>query len=183
MNLKNVHTEWTLLRRGQSKKVPTLLWELITSAISGVDALGNSVPSQARIEYDIRNGTRTRFGSGKDQIFADSQLVKESVINTILYPKVTLRLGNTLVTDYITVLDLNKSQQWFETPSKARETMSLIFNSARASQINEIFFNVLDDALANNFELADMFKTSLITVSSASNILAATSTEQQDEQH
>jgi hypothetical protein len=61
--------------------------------------------------------------------------------------------------------------------------MSLIFNSARASQINEIFFNVLDDALANNFELADMFKTSLITVSSASNILAATSTEQQDEQH
>jgi hypothetical protein len=49
--------------------------------------------------------------------------------------------------------------------------------------VNEIFFNVLDDALANNFELTDIFKTSLITVSSATDIFEATSTEQQDEQY
>jgi len=183
MNLKNVHTEWTLLRRGQSKKVPVELWNLITSAIAGVDAFGNQVPSQSRIEYDLRNGTRTRFGSGSDQIFADSDLVKQSVINTILYPTTTLKLGTRVITDYITSLDANKHEEWFSTPEKARETMATIFGTARASQINEIFFNVLDDALANNFELTDMFKTSLITVSSATNLLEATSTEQQDEQY
>jgi hypothetical protein len=183
MNLKNVHTEWTLLRRGQSRKVPTALWDLITSAISGVDALGNQVPSQARIEYDNRNGTRTRFGSGTDQVFADSELVKQSVINTILYPKTTLKVGSSVITDYITALNQNAQTEWFSTPSKARETMALIFASARASQVNEIFFNVLDDALANNFELTDIFKTSLITVSSATDIFEATSTEQQDEQY
>lgn len=183
MNLKSVHTEWTLLRRGQSKKVPVELWNLITSAISGVDAFGNQVPSQSRIEYDNRNGTRTRFGSGSDQIFADSELVKQSVINTILYPKTTLKLGARQLTDFITSLDPNKSEEWFSSPTKSRETMATIFGNARASQINEIFFNVLDDALANNFELTDLFKTSLITVSSATNLLEASSIEQQDEQH
>jgi hypothetical protein len=48
--------------------------------------------------------------------------------------------------------------------------MNLIWNSARARQINEIFFEALEDALANNYELSDIFKTSYITVQSSTTI-------------
>jgi hypothetical protein len=181
INLKNTHSEWKLIRKSQRNKIPAQLWELITAAVSGIDAGGNPVPSQARIDYDNRNGTRTRFGFGKGQIFADTELVKKSIINTILNTQCTLRVGNKVITDYITALDFSKSSEWFATPEKARETMSIIYKTARASQVNEIFFAVLDDALANNFEFSDIFKTSYITVSSSTTIVQATQVEQQDE--
>ena len=93
----------------------------------------------------------------------------------------TLRVGKKTIIDYITTLDFSKSDEWFATPEKARETMGIIYNTARASQVNEIFFAVLDDALANNFEFSDIFKTSYITVSSSTTIIEATQVEQEDE--
>ena len=181
INLKNTHSEWKLLRKSQAKKIPAQLWEIVTAAISGTDAGGNPVPSQARIDYDLRNGTRTRFGFDSGQIFADTDLVKASVTNAILNTQVTLRVGKKTIIDYITALDFSKSDEWFATPEKARETMGIIYNTARASQVNEIFFAVLDDALANNFEFSDIFKTSYITVSSSTTIIEATQVEQEDE--
>lgn len=181
MRLKNIHSEWKLIRRGQGTKIPTTLWELVTSAAAGIDAGGNPVPSQARIDYDERNGTAYRYGFGTGQIFADSDLVKASIIDTILNTQLTLRIGDRSITDYITALDLDANEEWFSTPEKARQTMDLIYRSARASQVNEIFFNVLEDALANNIQFTDLFKTSFITVSSSTRIIPATQQEQQDE--
>lgn len=181
IDLKNTHSEWKLLRKSQAKKVPAQLWELITAAVSGLDAGGNQVPSQARVDYDLRNGTRTRFGFDSGQIFADTNLVKASVLNAILNTQATLRVGTKTITDYITALDFSKSDEWFSTPEKSRDTMGLIYSTARASQVNEIFFAVLDDALANNFEFSDIFKTSYITVNSSTTIVEATQVEQEDE--
>ena len=181
INLKNTHSEWKLIRKSQGKKIPAQLWELVTTAAAGIDAGGNTVPSQARVDYDLRNGARTRFGFGTGQIFADTELVQASILNTVLNTQVTLRVGKKTIIDYITALDFSKSDEWFATPEKVRETMSLIYNTARASQVNEIFFAVLEDALANNFELSDIFKTSYITVSSSTTIVEATQVEQEDE--
>jgi hypothetical protein len=181
INLKNTHTEWTLLRRNQLSRIPKQLWDKLTDAAAGVDAGGNPVPSQARIDYDEKYGTNLRFGFGQGQIFADTELVRASITNTILNTKLTIKVGNTVITDYITALDRSKSGEWFKDPTAARATMDLIWATARARQINEIFFEALEDALANNYEMTDIFKTSFITVQSSTKPESVTSGELEDD--
>lgn len=183
LSLKNVHTEWILMRKGQSGRIPEQLWNVLTNAAAGQDEFGQAVPSQVRIDYDVRNGTRTRYGFKSDQIFADRDLVVASITNTILNTSLTINLGTKKITDYITALDLNKIEEWFATPDAARATMTLIWNTARPKQINEIFFSVLDDALASNYEFTDIFKTSFITVNSTTNINQAQYGELADDIH
>lgn len=181
INLKNVHTEWTLIRRTQRKKIPKKLWDLLTDSVSGVDVGGNPVPSQARIDYDERYGTQTRFGFKSGQVLADSELLKTTITNTILNTSLVVKLKDKSIPDYITALDFDESDEWFSTPENSRNTMALIWNTARPTQVNEIFFDALEDALASNFELTDIFKTSFITVNSTTIIQPATTLEQMDE--
>lgn len=181
MSLKNTHTEWALIRKQQSSKIPEKLWGILTDAVCGMDIGGNILPSQTRVDYDLRNGTRSRFGFNSGQIFADTTLLRTSVTNTILNTGLTLHLVNKTVPDYITALDFNKSDLWFSNATNARVTMNLIWNTGRALQVNEIFFSALEDALANNYEFSDMFKTSLITINSATTITDQSIMEQLDE--
>ena len=181
MDLKNVHTEWALIRRGQIKKIPAQLWNLVSIAAANGPGAGNQAPTQARIDYDERNGTSYRYGFGPDQIFADSDLVKSSIIDTILNTKLSMRIGGKKIINYIHFLDFDEADTWLETPEKARQFLNMLYESANAAQVNEIFFNVLDDALSNNLEISDIFKTSYITVSSTTEIKQVTQQEQQDE--
>jgi len=170
LSLKNTHTEWALIRRSQSSRIPKSLWDHLSNAAVGRDMGGNSIPSQSRIDYDLHNGTRTRFGFKSGQIFADTELVRTSIINTILNTSLTIKLGNSIITDYITALNYEDSDKWFENADAARATMDLIWLTARPRQINEIFFEVLEDALASNYEFSDIFKTSLISVYSTTKV-------------
>ena len=170
MNLKNTHAEWALIRRSQTSKIPESLWVHLTNAVAASDAGGNSLPSQARIDYDLRNGTKTQFGFRPGQIFADTALLKTSITNTILNTALRIRLGSTSIPDYITALNMDESDEWFVDGATARQTMDLIWATARPRQINEIFFEVLEDALSNNYEFSDLFKTSLISVSSTTRV-------------
>jgi hypothetical protein len=181
LNLKNVHAEWALIRKSQSGKIPKSLWDALTNAICGEDIGGNPLPSQIRADYDARHDTRTRFGFKQGQIFADTQLVRVSTINTILNTQLYLKVGNKKIPDYIVALNMDQSEEWFADADAARITMNLIWNTARPRQINEIFFSVLDDALANNYEFGDIFKTSYITVSSTTAVEEVNQLEQADE--
>ena len=111
------------------------------------------------------------------QIFAESSLALSSLLNTVLNTSLTIDLGTTSIIDYITALGISANTtadslraQWFSDPITSRNTMNLIYKTSRASQVNEIFFSVLNDALANNYEFTDIFKTSMITVNSATNV-------------
>lgn len=181
INLKNIHTEWALIRKQQSSKIPESLWNILTDAVCGADSAGNPLPAQVRIDYDAKNGTRTRYGFKTGQIFADTALLRESITNTILNTQLTIQIGNKTLVDYISVLDFNNPESWFADANSARATMTAIWNSARPRQINEIFFNSLDDALVNNYESSDIFKTSLITVNSTTAISEASQQEQLNE--
>lgn len=181
LRLKNVHTEWTLIRKTQSAKIPKSLWDVLTDAVSGEDAGGNALPSQVRIDYDARNNTRTRYGFRAGQIFAETALVRASIVNAILNTELVIKIGTKTIPDYITALDLDKDEQWFADATLARATMTLIWNTARPRQINEIFFSVLDDALSNNYEFSDLFKTSYITVASTTSVEGTNQQEQVDE--
>lgn len=172
MNLKNTHTEWALIRKGQTSKIPYSLWMRLTDAVSGQDSGGNPLPSPARRDYDEKNGTRTRFGFKTGQIFADTQLVRASITDTILNTSLTIKIGSRVIRDIISNLDFSNSDTWFSDAASSRATMNLIWATARPSQINEIFFSVLDDALADNYEFSDIFKTSYITVGSRTQVQA-----------
>jgi hypothetical protein len=186
LKLKNTHTEWTLIRRTQSSKIPKTLWDRLTDAVCGEDIGGNPLPSQVRIDYDNRNGTRSRFGFNPGQIFADTELVRTSMVYSIMNTALTTRVGSKVYPDYITALTLgeipdeSQVKEWFSSAESARQIMTTIWNTARPRQINELFFNVLDDALANNYEFTDLFKTSFITVSSQTVIDEAQEEEQVD---
>ena len=170
MNLKNVHTEWMLIRKDQGTRIPKTLWDRLTDAVSGQDAIGNPLPDPVRVEYDDRNGTRSRFGFNSGQILADQKLVIASIVNAILNTELTITIGAKVFPDYIIGLDLDESEEWFSTADKARQTMDFIWKNARAKQINALFFAVLEDALANNYEFTDIFKTSFISAFTASRI-------------
>jgi hypothetical protein len=166
INLKNVHSEWTLMRRGQSYRIPKKLWDLITDAASGEDIGGNPLPSAIRVDYDNRNNTRTRYGFKQGQIFADSGAVRESITDTILNTSLTISVGSRKIINYIrsSALDFDNSDSWFSSPTVSRSTMDAIWRDASARQINEIFFNVLEVALAHNYEFTDIIKTSMFAL-------------------
>jgi hypothetical protein len=164
MDLKDVHTEWTLLRPGQRARVPEALWTLLTNTTAGQDSVGNPVPSTRRVAYDDRNGTTTRFGFASDQALAAQDLVTETLRFTILNTRLIDDSGPTPVPDYITFLDFNESDSWFDTPEHARSTMIRIWNEAKANQINELFFAAVDEICAANYTMTDLFKTSRLSV-------------------
>lgn len=188
LKLKNTHTEWALIREKQNVKIPRKLWDALTNAICGQDAIGNVLPSEARVKYDEKHGTRFRYGFESGQIFVDPDLALQTTLFTILNTSLNIELGTQTIVDYINFMGINSStteeslrETWFTDADKSRETMNRIFESARAQQVNEIFFRVLDDALSNNYEFEDLFKTSFITINSASAITPEVQLEQRDE--
>lgn len=170
LDLKNVHSEWTLLRPAQNVRIPQNLWEKMVNSACGQDIVGNVMPRQNLADYDARHGTSNRFGLGAGQVLAEKEQTINSIKYTILNTQLTINIGETPATDYIRFLDLTQLDKYFDTPDNIRKTLDKIWREAKPKQINEIFFAVINDALANNFEFADVFKTSRLSVYSIKTI-------------
>jgi hypothetical protein len=86
------------------------------------------------------------------------------VISTLLFTVLNTTLVNDSGTipmpDYMSFLDFSESDKFFSTPASTRNTLTRIWNEAKPSQINELFFAVLNDIAAANYEMTDLFKTS-----------------------
>lgn len=173
IDLKDTHVEWSLIRPGQRVKIPEQLWNKMVDTACGKDAAGNTLPAPRRVSYDERNGTRTQFGFGADQVLAPTDLVSATLLYTILNTKLVDTSGAVPVPDYMTFLDFSQSDTWFADATSTRNTLTTIWNQAKVSQINELFFAVLEDICAANYELTDLFKTSRL---SAYSIKVVTST-------
>jgi hypothetical protein len=160
LDLKDTHVEWALIRPGQRTKIPEQLWNKIVDTAVGADSAGNTLPSAKRSSYDDRNGTRTRFGFGPDQVLAPSELVISTLLFTVLNTTLVNDSGTIPMPDYMSFLDFSESDKFFSTPASTRNTLTRIWNEAKPSQINELFFAVLNDIAAANYEMTDLFKTS-----------------------
>jgi len=121
------------------------------------------VPAIARSLYDERNGTRTQFGFGPEQTLAPQDLLISSITYTILNTSLVDTSGASPVPDYISFLDFDQSDTWFADPVAARNMMTKIWTQAKVAQVNEIFFAALNDIVASNYELTDLFKTSRLS--------------------
>jgi hypothetical protein len=169
IELKNVHTEWAMIREQQNILIPEKLWNHLVDAACGQNLIGDAVPSIARVAYDERNGTNARYGFGDGQAFVDQTLaldsIKHAILNTAL---TTISPANpgVEVPDPIEFIDPNQIDSLFDTAANIRKTMSDIWTKAKPKQVNEIFFTVLYDALADNYEFTDIFKTSMIAAHS-----------------
>ena len=164
LDLKDTHTEWMLIRPGQRAKIPEALWTKMVNAAAGQDAAGNALPSAQRVAYDSRNDTSTRYGFGSDQVLAPTDLVKSTLLFTILNTKLVDDSGSVSVPDYMTsILDFTQSDTWFATAESTRNTLTKIWNEGKVAQVNELFFAVMEDILASNYEMTDLFKTSRLS--------------------
>jgi hypothetical protein len=163
LDLKNTHVEWSLIRPGQRTKVPEVLWQKMVNTACGKDSAGSTIPSARRVSYDERNGTRTQFGFGSDQVLAPTEMVRGTLLFTILNTKLVDDSGQIPIPDYMNFLDFNGSDTWFETVESTRGTLTRIWNEGKVSQINELFFAVLEDICAANYEMTDVFKTSRLS--------------------
>lgn len=166
LDLKDTHTEWGLIRPKQRGKIPESLWIKMVDSACQQDLAGNKLPSTRRTSYDLRNGTSSRYGFGNDQVLADSELIKSTLLHTILNTKLTESSGDLVFADYISFLDYSDPSSWFATKESTRSILTQIWNKAKPSQINELFFAVLEDVVAANYELTDIFKTSRLSVQS-----------------
>ena len=166
LDLKDTHTEWTLLRENQKMRIPEKLWQKLTDSVVGFDEANNPIPSVRRELYDERNGTSIRYGFGVEQSLAPLNLLRNSIKYIIQNTKLVIDVDGVNMSDYITFLDLDDPDAWFSTPQAARETMSLIWAEASIQQVNEIFFACMNEILACNYELTDIFKTSRLSAHS-----------------
>jgi hypothetical protein len=169
IDLKNVHTEWAMIREGQNIKIPETLWNRLVDAACGNNIAGDSIPSLNRIAYDERNGTSTRFGFDNDQAFVDKELAIKSIkyiIQNTTLTITTLANGGQQIPDIIDFMDISNIDELFSSSATIRKTMFDIWFKAKPKQINEIFFAVLYDALSANYEFSDIFKTSMIAAHS-----------------
>lgn len=170
LDLKNVHSEWMLLRKDQNKKIPKILWDKLVDSAVGQNLLGEPLPSIKLALYDERYNTQTRIGLGKNQVIANKDLVINSIKQCIKNPKVELyRNGiNTLIS--FNGIDVSNLDTLFATESSIRKILDFIWRTALPQQINSIFFEVLNDALACNYEFSDIFKTSRLSAHSIKTI-------------
>ncbi len=189
LDLKNTHTEWSLIRPAQRTKVPEKLWAKLVDSAAAQDSAGNDVPALRRVLYDERNGTKTAYGFGPEQTLAPSDLLRSSIAWAIVNTKVMTEVTEGEQPDYIEFIEFEVNlsetddwdtesqrnaakvrkaevvmQQYLSSPELVRATMTKIWSQARVRQINAVFFAALEDILASNFELTDMFKTSRLSI-------------------
>jgi hypothetical protein len=166
LDLKNTHSEWSLIRPNMKTLIPETLWNLVVDSACGQDILGNVIPNPTLLDYDDRHGTQTQYGFGPGQILIEQSLVLKSLMQAITNPKTTKWVNQQYIPDRINTIDYATQSVWFSTPQSTRQLLTQIWTTATAVQINGIFFEVLEDALANDYTFTDIFKSSRISAHS-----------------
>jgi hypothetical protein len=171
VDLKNKHVEWMLLNESSRKKVPYELWSSLVNTACATDSTGASLPSQRFVSYDNTHGNSYRYGFGSEQVLTDSgravSIIDFTIKNTT-QTWISPSSGGINVPDTISYegFDINNLSQNLSTPETTRAILNEIWEKAKANQVNEIFFNVLHDALEKTGELSGVFKTSLVSLHS-----------------
>lgn len=176
LDLKNVHTEWTKIREQQSAVIPRSLWDSVINSLCGSNALDEQLPSYKRSLYDSVHNTTYRYGFLQDQVLADIDVMIATVSHTILNTTLNKYINTTdFISDTINFasfgLDstgntytINMLDYYLSTSAEIRKLMENIWTYASSKQINEIFFSVLNDALAANGDMEGIFKTSFVSM-------------------
>jgi hypothetical protein len=169
-SLKNIHSEWKLIRANQATRIPKELWDKLTDTLCGETATGQSLPYVPYASYDSRNPSSPSagYGIGDGQLMTDPAEAKATVKGTIVNTKVTIydATSGTMVSDPIsyTGFDVNNLDAYLASTDTIRAFMGDVWRLAKPKQINELFFAVLEDTMAKTKELSGIFKTSFVSL-------------------
>lgn len=155
IDFKNKHHEWKLIHQNMSEHISKKLWDSLTYSLSGVDRAGNIIPNIKHVEYDIKNGTITRFGFDPDKTLVDKDISLVTLKNCLI----TLNDWSTL-----NFIDQNDIDSSFNTPVEIINTMNKIYDVTNYKIPNKIFFDLLDDMVALGYHMTELFKTSYIEI-------------------
>lgn len=154
---KTKHEEWQLIRRGQLEPIPHKLWMKMVEAIIGhrVDDESVRVPALEYELYDATYGTSIRYGMGDSQAFVPSQIAKLTIMSYLTDSS----------NDFGTV-DIDKliSENDIDTPKGAKSLFDTMWATLDTVHINNIWFNVLQDALVSQVQFDSLMKTSWISL-------------------
>jgi hypothetical protein len=167
-HLKSRHHEWALIRPNQPTRIPKELWDKMVDTLCAETAAGAPLPYVQLYEHDLQSDVKASYGLGIGQVLTDRDQAKATVIGTISNTRVVKydKTTNTFVPDQIDYIgfDFATITAQMETASGTRKLMGELWLNAKSKQLNELFFAVLEDALAKTTELADIFKTSFVAL-------------------
>jgi hypothetical protein len=140
--LKPTHAEWIMFRQNQDQHIDRSLWNMVTEAVIGhtIADADIAVPSLDRTIYDSVNGTSTRFGIGAGQTFVDGTEALETILLVLNSPEIDFE---PIDIDYF--LENHK----MNTTVDLLAFMNDLYDSFPAKHVNQLFFAVMMDALAN----------------------------------
>ena len=167
ISLKPAFAEWRLLRAGQVELIPILLWNTLIDTLTGSTQTGQALPYAALSLYDQKNDSSVSYGVDVGQVMTRSGIAKATLKYTVLNTKVYKYENGVLVPDYISYpgFDINQLDSYLSSPESIKLFMADLWRFAKSTQVNEIFFEVLQDLAAMNLELDMFFKTSYIALS------------------
>jgi hypothetical protein len=165
-HLKVRHNEWMLIRPNQATRIPKELWDKLTDTLCAETVLGVALPYVQLYEHDETSDVKASYGLGEGQVLTDRDEAKATVIGTLSNTRVVRFDEDTesFVPDPVSYagFDLSMIEARMATPADTRILMGELWTNAKPKQLNELFFAVLEDALAKTTELVGIFKTSYI---------------------
>jgi hypothetical protein len=157
LDLKTLHTEWTLIRERQPFNIPRALWDKVTEAMIAVKLTDSTsrVPSLSRELYDINYNLMTRYGLGDGQVFGDGSLFLATLLDDLQDPN----------NDFAPV-DINTffAANDFTSEAGITSAMDSIYNSFPYEAVNRLFFKFVQDAMTTQPEFAGFYKTSWVAL-------------------
>jgi len=157
------HTEWQLIRRGQSSRIPEALWTRLVESIIGYKLADPTtrVPSLEYELYDATYATAIRYGLGDNQTFVDGVTAKATIAAYLLDSAHDFG-----ALDVHTLLTTNN----MDTVDGMLNIMNAIWTKADISHVNGIWFSVLHDALVTQPKYDTLLKTSWISLHCGSSL-------------
>lgn len=162
LKLGNKHEEWKLFRRKQLSKIDLYLWERVVEAVTGrpvynrvIDFSAPELPTRTRVVYDSMYNTNTRYGLGEEQVLVDGETAKATIMSILVDP--TRNFNGINIIDF-----LNRNS--FVTAVDSAALLYEIYDTFPIRDVNDIFFEVLLDALTGQNDFAGIMKTSWVAL-------------------
>lgn len=153
LDRKNVHNEWNYLRRNQRYKIDKKLWSHLIDTLCGESIFGQPISVNQYKLYDDRNNSNKRFGLKDGQVLLDKNEAISVVIDSI----------NNIGINYegFELMDMNEV---FSDNRKIRSFMNELYNKAKVSHVNDIFFDVLLESLSKQKDYDGVLKSSFVSL-------------------
>jgi hypothetical protein len=163
MNVKNKHEKWFMFRREQVGAVPRDLWIKMVEALMGCkyDDFTVRVPSFEREHYDLLNGTETRYGLEKDQIFVNPVYARATIINYLQDPAHDFKPVD--INHFFEMFPADTDAFW-EDPQQVKNMCEYMYTTFDSYHTNGIWFDVLSDALVTKSKYKGLMKTSWLAL-------------------